>query len=119
MVVCLGFVIGKGMSEVLYYQFKFFWIKYFLVLLVVGVIGIGNVVYEFGNFIGVVLGLNNIVVLGIGFWGGIMGGFVVILLWCGKYQFIENVLVVLVVIMVLVFVVIFVVFEFDWLGMFS
>ena len=119
MAVRLGFATGKGMSEALHHQFRLPWIKYPLVLLVVGAIGIGNAAYESGNLTGAALGLNNIVALGIGPWGGIMGGLAAILLWRGKYQLIENVLVALVAIMALVFVVTFAVSEPDWSGMFS
>ena len=59
MAVRLGFATGKGMSEALHHQFRLPWIKYPLVLLVVGAIGVGNAAYESGNLTGAALGLNN------------------------------------------------------------
>lgn len=54
-------------------------------VLIVFVIGIGNVVYEFGNLIGVVIGFNVFVNLGIGIWVFILGICVVLFLWIGCY----------------------------------
>lgn len=117
MSVRLGFATGKGMSEALHHQFKRPWVKYPLILLVVAAIGIGNAAYESGNLTGAALGLNGIVSLGIGTWGGIMGLIAAMLLWWGKYRIIESVLVALVGLMALVFAVTFAVSEPDWSAM--
>lgn len=117
MAVRLGFATGKGMSEALHHQFKRPWVKYPLILLVVAAIGIGNAAYESGNLTGAALGLNSIVSLGIGAWGGIMGLIAAMLLWWGKYRIIETVLVALVGLMALVFAVTFAVSEPDWSAM--
>ncbi|TPV56893.1 divalent metal cation transporter [Aestuariibacter sp. GS-14] len=117
MSVRLGFATGKGMSEALHHQFKRPWVKYPLILLVVAAIGIGNAAYESGNLTGAALGLNGIVSLGVGTWGGIMGLIAAMLLWWGKYRIIESVLVALVGLMALVFAVTFAVSEPDWSAM--
>lgn len=95
------------------------WLKNFFIVFIVSVIGIGNVVYELGNLIGVVIGLDVFISIGIGFWVSILGMIVIVLFWLGSYKWIEIVLVYFVFIMVGVFFIMLLVVKFDIVVMFS
>ena len=115
----LGVATQKGLAEAMKDQIAHPTLKILLVALIVSAIGIGNAAYESGNLTGAAIGLNAFANLGTGTWAFILGICAALLLWTGRYQWIESVLVALVFIMAGVFFITFIVAKPDVVAMAS
>lgn len=94
----LGFATQQGLGEALSRQFSKGITRYLVFFLVIGAIIVGNAAYEAGNIAGGVLGLD----LLLGQWKGwplIIGLICFLLIYIGKYKWIERILIILVIIM--------------------
>lgn len=108
----LGVYAQKGLSEVIRTQLSQPFIKWFVLLLILSAIVIGNAAYEAGNLSGGILGLEtvfgklNITSSGwsINAYSFIIGGIAFVILYYGSYKFLEKVLVSLVILMSISFV---------------
>ncbi|MCI4648397.1 Nramp family divalent metal transporter [Phaeodactylibacter sp.] len=98
----LGFVTQKGLGEALCRQFPRGINRVIVFLLVVGAIVIGNAAYEAGNITGGVLGME-LLVMPSRFWALVIGGVSFLLLFLGKYRWVERVLIGLVAVMSICF----------------
>ncbi len=98
----LGFITEKGLGEAISNNFQKGFFRYLIFSLVIGAILIGNAAYEAGNLSGGVLGFQ--LTIGDFQWWPLVLGFVgFMLLYFGKYKWIENVLIGLVIAMSLCF----------------
>lgn len=111
---------SKSLAEVLNEEFKSPLTRFIIFLIVISAIGIGNSAYQSGNIAGASLGIELLLVkAGIGFtlqqaiW--IVGGCVFLLLFFGRYQLLEKILVTLVIIMSLVFVSTVFLIDVEWM----
>lgn len=94
----LGFATQQGLGEALNRQFSKGITRYLVFFLVTGAIIVGNAAYEAGNIAGAVLGLD----LLLGQWKGwplFIGIICFLLMYIGKYKWIERILIALVLIM--------------------
>jgi len=101
----LGLVSREGLGEALRGQFDNPALSYVSVALVVSAIGIGTAAYEAGNILGGAAGLATLTGIPATVWGPVMGLVAGALLFTGRYELIERVLVGLVVLMAVAFVV--------------
>ncbi|QCJ48376.1 Nramp family divalent metal transporter [Haloprofundus sp. MHR1] len=95
----LGLVSREGLGEALRNQFDNEVAKWATIVLVVSAIGIGTAAYEAGNILGGAAGLETITGVSATWWGILMGLVAGALLYTGKYELIERVLVGLVALM--------------------
>ena len=94
----LGFATQEGLGEAFNKQFAAGISRYLVFFLVIGAILVGNAAYEAGNISGGVLGLDLLA----GGWKGwpvVIGGFCFALMFFGRYQWIERMLIAMVVLM--------------------
>ncbi|WP_211086492.1 Nramp family divalent metal transporter [Halarchaeum nitratireducens] len=101
----LGLVSREGLGEALRGQFDNPVPSYVSVALVVSAIGIGTAAYEAGNILGGAAGLATLSGIPATVWGPVMGLVAGALLFTGRYELIERVLVGLVALMAVAFVV--------------
>lgn len=104
----VGLVTGQGLAGALHYTVEQPLLKWLMMFLVAGAIGVGNAAYEAGNISGAVLGLSQLVggptyiwVLGI----GVVAGFIIV---HGNIAIFEKLLITLVCIMSTVFILTFI-----------
>ena len=103
----LGIISQKGLSEVIREEIKIPFFKWFVTILILSAIVVGNASYEAGNISGGILGLEtifgklilNIGSLSINLMSLVIGVIAFILLYIGNYKFLEKALVTLVLIM--------------------
>jgi NRAMP (natural resistance-associated macrophage protein)-like metal ion transporter len=103
----LGIISQKGLSEVIREEIKIPFFKWFVTILILGAIVVGNASYEAGNISGGILGLEtifgklilNIGSLSINLMSLVIGVIAFILLYIGNYKFLEKALVTLVLVM--------------------
>ena len=94
----LGFVSRQGLGEAFNRQFNKGIARYLIFFLVIGAILVGNAAYEAGNISGGVLGID--LLLGsFQAWPLIIGLICFVLLYLGKYQWIEKILIGMVILM--------------------
>lgn len=94
----LGIITQAGLGESIRTNFKSAATKYLAIFLVIGAILIGNAAYEAGNISGGLLGLE--LLIGPSKWWPLLIGLgAFILLFIGKYKWIENLLIALVLLM--------------------
>lgn len=109
----LGWVTGKGLGEAVRSQFTKPASRFVSFAIIISAILIGNAAYESGNLAGAAIGLE--LLLGIESWGAAIVGVVCFgLLWFGRYQWLERILIALVVIMSLCFLATAIVVKPDW-----
>lgn len=94
----LGFATQEGLGEAISKQFSKGILRFFVFFLVIGAILIGNAAYEAGNISGGVLGLD-LIVGEFRLWPLIIGGACFLLMFFGKYKWVERILVGLVILM--------------------
>ncbi len=99
----LGLVTGQGLADGMTQSIASPLVQKLMAALIVAAIGVGNAAYESGNLTGAAIGLNALIPLGLSSWAIILGLLAAILLYTGRYKFIESVLVGLVFLMALVF----------------
>ncbi|MFG6687339.1 Nramp family divalent metal transporter [Mariniflexile sp. HNIBRBA6329] len=107
----LGIITQKGLSEIIRTEIKNPVFKFFIILLVLSAIVIGNAAYEAGNISGGILGLEAIIgnpsfkmgEFSINILSVIVGVFAFGLLYLGNYKVLEKTLIGLVVLMSLAF----------------
>ena len=98
----LGFATQEGLGEAFNKQFSKGIARYVVFFLVIGAILIGNAAYEAGNISGGVLGLD--VLVGESWiWPLAVGAFCFLLLFWGKYKWIEGILIGMVILMSMCF----------------
>lgn len=98
----LGFITQSGLGEAFNAQFQKGFARVLVFFLVIGAILIGNAAYEAGNISGGILGLD--LLLGeMKVWPLIIGGICFVLLFIGKYKWIESILIAMVLLMSLCF----------------
>lgn len=98
----LGFVSRKGLGEAFNHQFQKGIARYLVFFLVIGAILVGNAAYEAGNISGGVLGMD--LLLGEQrVWPVLIGVLCMMLLFFGKYKWVENILIGLVLFMSICF----------------
>ncbi|MDC1464554.1 Nramp family divalent metal transporter [Polaribacter sp.] len=103
----LGIISQKGLSEVIREEIKIPFFKWFVTILILSAIVVGNASYEAGNISGGILGLEtifgklilNIGSLSINLMSLVIGVIAFILLYIGNYKFLEKALVTLVLVM--------------------
>ncbi|SDM03220.1 Nramp family divalent metal transporter [Halarsenatibacter silvermanii] len=100
----LGIVSGEGLGEALRKEFSNPIIKFIAVFLVVGAIGVGAAAFETGNILGGAMGLATITGVSEQIWGPVIGLIALAILWTGKYELVEKVLIGLVALMSVSFV---------------
>lgn len=100
----LGLVSREGLGEALHDQFDNEFAKWGAIVLVIAAIGVGTAAYEAGNLIGGAAGLATITGVNETIWAVLIAFVSGTLLYTGKYDVIERVLVGLVIIMAIAFV---------------
>lgn len=110
----LGLVTGEGLGEALPEQFENKLPQWASVALIVAAIGVGTAAYEAGNILGGAAGLEVLTGVSANVWGPVMGLVAGVLLWTGKYEYIEKTLVGLVGVMVTAFVLDAIIVGPDW-----
>lgn len=109
----LGCVTGKGLGEAVRSQFTKPASRFVSFAIIISAILIGNAAYESGNLAGAAIGLE--LMLGLESWGAAIVGMLCLgLLWFGRYQWLERVLIGLVVLMSACFVATTIVVQPDW-----
>lgn len=98
----LGFATQSGLGEALNQQFTSGILRYIFIFLVIGAILVGNAAYEAGNISGGVLGFD-LIIGGSKWWPVVIGIFCFILMYFGKYKWIERILITLVITMSICF----------------
>jgi manganese transport protein len=99
----LGVVGGMGLGEAMRRGFTAPLARFLSAALVIAAILIGNAAYETGNLLGGALGLEELLGGSGRFWGPLLGVVAFVLLWSGRYRWVERVLVVMVSVMGVVF----------------
>lgn len=89
----LGLVSREGLGEALRTQFDNPLLSWATVLLVVSAIGVGTAAFEAGNILGGAAGLAALTPVSAQVWGPLLGVIAAVLLWSGRYELIERVLV--------------------------
>ena len=110
----LGIVSGLGLSEALRSSINNYFLRAFLMILIVSALGIGNAAFEVGNITGAAIGLSQISSLSISSSVLIVGILVLILLGTRIFKMLEQILTVLVVIMSLLFLLTMITIEIDY-----
>lgn len=109
----LGWVTGKGLGEAVRSEFTGRASRFISFAIIISAILIGNAAYESGNLAGAAIGLE--LLWGVESWGAaIVGVLCLSLLWFGRYQWLERVLIALVVVMSLCFLATAIVVRPDW-----
>ncbi|GAB5379365.1 MAG: Nramp family divalent metal transporter [Aliiglaciecola sp.] len=98
----LGLATGSGLAQAIREQFTG-WVKWAVVGLIVCAIGIGNAAYQAGNLTGAALGLSSVAPGHLRNWVWVLGLVATTLLYLGRYELLERVLIGLVGLMSLVF----------------
>ncbi|MFD1314369.1 Nramp family divalent metal transporter [Namhaeicola litoreus] len=98
----LGFATQSGLGEALNKEFPKGIARYLVFFLVIGAILIGNAAYEAGNISGGVLGLD-LVAGEMKLWPVLIGFFCFLILFFGRYKWVEKILIALVIIMSICF----------------
>ena len=88
----LGFITQSGLGEAFNGQFQKGFARILVFFLVIGAILVGNAAYEAGNISGGILGLE-LLIGDAKSWPIVIGGICFALLFFGKYQWIENILI--------------------------
>lgn len=120
----LGIVTRKGLSEIIRTELKDKVLKFFIILLMLSAIVIGNAAYEAGNLTGGVLGLETIIgnpsfklgAFSVSTLSIIIGFIAFLLLYLGNYKVLENVLIFLVTLMSLAFLITAIITKPDFFG---
>ncbi len=99
----LGVIGGLGLGEAIRQRFERKSVRYASAALVIGAIVLGNAAYQTGNLLGGALGIAQLVGGSRSVWGSLLGLAAFVLLWSGRYRWIERVLVAMVAIMGAVF----------------
>ncbi len=99
----LGVIGGVGLGEAIRQRFERKSVRYASAALVIGAIVLGNAAYQTGNLLGGALGIAQLVGGSRSVWGSLLGLAAFVLLWSGRYRWIERVLVAMVAIMGAVF----------------
>ncbi len=99
----LGVVGRLGLGEAMRRRFRTGFSRWLSAALVVAAILVGNAAYETGNLLGGALGLEELLGGSGRTWGPALGAVGFLLLWTGRYRYVERVLVGLVAIMGIVF----------------
>ncbi|MGB1092723.1 MAG: Nramp family divalent metal transporter, partial [Oceanobacter sp.] len=99
----LGIVSRMSLGEALRSRFSNPAARLVVALLVIGAIGVGAAAYESGNILGGASGLETLTGVSVRVWAIAMGAVAAVLLWIGRYQALEKVLVALVGLMALCF----------------
>lgn len=94
----LGFITQNGLGEAFNVQFQKGLARILVFFLVIGAILVGNAAYEAGNISGGILGLE-LLIGDYEAWPVIIGGICFVLLFFGKYKWIENILIIMVLFM--------------------
>ena len=110
----LGIVSGLGLSEALRSSINNYFLRAFLMILIVSALGIGNAAFEVGNITGAAIGLSQISNLSISNSVLVVGILVLILLGTRIFKMLEQILTVLVVIMSLLFLLTMITIEIDY-----
>ena len=110
----LGIVSGLGLSEALRSSINNYFLRAFLMILIVSALGIGNAAFEVGNITGAAIGLSQISNLSISNSVLVVGILVLILLGTRIFKILEQILTVLVVIMSLLFLLTMITIEIDY-----
>ncbi|GGO75240.1 Nramp family divalent metal transporter [Bowmanella pacifica] len=100
----LGLATGQGLAESLRSQLPEGIPRYLSTFLVVSAIGIGSAAYEAGNLTGAALGLNAIFSGSVQGWALLLATIAALLLYSGKHNMLEKVLMGLVILMSIVFI---------------
>lgn len=100
----LGLATGQGLAESLRSQLPEGIPRYLSTFLVVSAIGIGSAAYEAGNLTGAALGLNAIFSGSVQGWALLLATIAALLLYSGKHNVLEKVLMGLVILMSIVFI---------------
>jgi Mn2+/Fe2+ NRAMP family transporter len=103
MAVRLGLVGRMGLGEAMRWRFSKGLPRVLSAAIVIGAIFIGNAAYETGNLLGGALGLQDVLGGSARLWGPVLGALAFMLLWSGRYHWVERVLVVMVAVMGIVF----------------
>lgn len=98
----LGYATQSGLGEALNKEFPKGIARYLVFFLVIGAILIGNAAYEAGNISGGVLGLD-LIAGEMKLWPLLIGIFCFLVLFFGRYQWVEKILIGLVIIMSICF----------------
>lgn len=98
----LGFYTRSGLGEILNQTFKKGFQRYLVIFLVIGSILVGNAAYEAGNLSGAVLGLD-LIAGNNKLWPIVVAVAGFLILFIGKYQWLEKLLVGLVILMSICF----------------
>ncbi|NJB70082.1 Mn2+/Fe2+ NRAMP family transporter [Saonia flava] len=102
----LGIITQKGLAEVIRGELKTPWVRYVVIVIILGAIVVGNAAYEAGNIGGATLGMEAVFGKQTGaFYPLIVGFLAFVLLFFGNYNVLEKVLVTLVIFMSLSFLV--------------
>ena len=99
----LGVIGGMGLGEAMRRRFHRRPARLVSAGLVIGAILVGNAAYETGNLLGGALGLEELLGGSGRLWGPAMGVLAFVLLWSGRYRWVERVLVGMVAVMGVVF----------------
>lgn len=109
----LGWVTGKGLGEAVRSEFTGPASRFVSFAIIMSAILIGNAAYESGNLAGAAIGLE--LLWGVESGGGAIVGVLCLgLLWFGRYQWLERVLITLVVVMSVCFLAAAIVVQPDW-----
>ena len=100
----LGVVTKAGLADAMRAYFVHPVSKALVLGLIIGAIGIGNAAYEAGNLTGASLGISAVVGEELNLWVFALGIISVLLLGTGKYQLIQNTLILLVIVMSMTFI---------------
>ena len=98
----LGVVTQEGLGEAIRNSALPKFSKLFMIFISIGAILIGNAAYEAGNLAGAVLGVD-LIFEGFQFWPIVLGVLASIVLYIGKYKYLEKVLIALVILMSICF----------------
>ncbi len=104
----LGIISQRGLSEVIRSEITNPVIKFFILMLIIIAIVLGNAIYEAGNISGGVLGLNTLFGINqtdFNYLSLVVGAIAFIILFVGNYKVIERALVGLVILMSIAFVI--------------
>ncbi|WP_070000176.1 Nramp family divalent metal transporter [Cellulosilyticum sp. I15G10I2] len=101
----LGIVTQQGLGECIREKFTHPALKWFVVILIISAILIGNIAYETGNIVGGAMGLGTVLPqVSTQVWGPLLGIIAFFLLWSGNYKKLEKFFIGLVIIMSVVFI---------------